>query len=52
MNDRPWEELKQRALVGSAQECVEKLGAYAEAGLQRVFLWPLADEIRQLELFH
>ena len=49
--NRPWEELKQRVLVGPAQECAEKLKAYAEAGLQRVFLWPLADELHQLELF-
>ena len=28
----------------------ESLGAYEAAGAQRVFLWPLADEIRQLEL--
>jgi len=49
--NRPWQELKQRILVGPAQECAEKLEAYADAGLQRVFLWPLADELRQLELF-
>ena len=49
--NRPWEELQQRVLVGPAQECAEKLEAYAEAGLQRVFLWPLADELHQLELF-
>ena len=49
--NRPWEELKQRVLVGPAHECADKLKAYAEAGLQRVFLWPLADELRQLEMF-
>ena len=49
--NRPWQELKQRVLVGPAQECAEKLEAYADAGLQRVLLWPLADELRQLELF-
>jgi hypothetical protein len=26
------------------------LARYAEAGLERVFLWPLGDEARQLEL--
>ncbi len=25
--------------------------AFADAGAQRVFLWPLRDEVRQLELF-
>ena len=49
--NRPWEELKQRVMVGPAQECAEKLAAYADAGLQRLFLWPLADEVHQLELF-
>jgi hypothetical protein len=29
----------------------EKLLAYARAGAQRVFLWPLADERAQLEVF-
>ena len=49
--NRPWLELQERLLVGPAQECREKLEAYAEAGLQRVFLWPIADELRQLDLF-
>jgi len=26
------------------------LSAYASAGAQRIFLWPLGDELRQLEL--
>jgi hypothetical protein len=26
------------------------LSRYAEAGCQRVYLWPLGDEARQLEL--
>ena len=37
--------------VGSAEECAQKLMAYARASAQRVFLWPLADERAQLELF-
>ena len=49
--NRPASELGQRALVGPARECAEKLAAYQEAGAQRVFLWPLADEVRQLEIF-
>ncbi len=49
--NRPASELGQRALVGPARECAEKLAAYQEAGAQRVFLWPLADEVRQLEVF-
>jgi alkanesulfonate monooxygenase SsuD/methylene tetrahydromethanopterin reductase-like flavin-dependent oxidoreductase (luciferase family) len=37
--------------IGSAEECAAKLSAYARAGAQRVFLWPLADEREQLEVF-
>lgn len=48
--NRPEGELRQRLLVGPAQECAEKLAAYREVGAQRVLLWPVADEHRQLEL--
>ena len=48
---RPEEELRQRLLVGPAEECVEKLAAYQAAGAQRIFLWPVEDELRQLEVF-
>jgi len=27
------------------------LTQFAEAGVQRIFLWPLGDEVGQLELF-
>ncbi len=37
--------------IGSAAQCAEHLSAYADAGAERVFVWPLADELRQLELF-
>jgi alkanesulfonate monooxygenase SsuD/methylene tetrahydromethanopterin reductase-like flavin-dependent oxidoreductase (luciferase family) len=37
--------------VGSAEECAERLGAYAAAGAQRIFLWPLVDERHQLQRF-
>ncbi len=50
MLHRPEDQLRQRLLVGPAQECAEKLAAYQEAGAQRVLLWPVADEHRQLEL--
>jgi alkanesulfonate monooxygenase SsuD/methylene tetrahydromethanopterin reductase-like flavin-dependent oxidoreductase (luciferase family) len=32
--------------IGSAEHCAERLRAY---GAQRVFLWPLTDELHQLE---
>ncbi|MGH2885236.1 MAG: LLM class flavin-dependent oxidoreductase, partial [Solirubrobacteraceae bacterium] len=43
-------ELAGRVCVGSAEHCAELLGRYAEAGCERVYLWPLGDEQRQLEL--
>ena len=49
--NRPADELRQRLLVGPAQECAEKIAAYQAAGAQRIFLWPVADELRQLETF-
>ena len=48
---RPLDELRSRLLVGSAEDCASKLSAYSAAGLQRVLVWPVADEVRQLELF-
>ena len=50
--NRPIEQLSAMLPIGSAEECAEKLLAYEHAGAQRVFLWPLADERAQLEVFH
>ena len=36
--------------VGPAEHCAELLSRYAAAGCERVYLWPLGDERRQLEL--
>jgi len=36
--------------IGSAEECAERLGAFAEAGAERAFVWPLGDDVAQLEL--
>jgi hypothetical protein len=47
---RDREELRGRVCVGPAQHCAELLTRYAEAGCQRVYLWPLGDERRQIEL--
>ena len=43
--------LRERLPVGPAELFAEKLDAFAKAGVQRVFIWPVADEQRQLELF-
>jgi 2-methylisocitrate lyase-like PEP mutase family enzyme len=48
---RPEDELQRRLLVGSAKDCVTKLSAYRDAGAEAVFVWPIAREVEQLELF-
>lgn len=50
MLNRPVEQIADRVFVGPAELCRARLSAYDAAGLQRVFVWPLADEIEQLEL--
>jgi alkanesulfonate monooxygenase SsuD/methylene tetrahydromethanopterin reductase-like flavin-dependent oxidoreductase (luciferase family) len=51
MLNRPVEQLQAILPIGSPEECAEKLLAYARAGAQRVFLWPITDERAQLEVF-
>jgi probable F420-dependent oxidoreductase len=48
---RPEQELRERLLVGPAEDCAQKLAAYRAAGAQRIFLWPVEDELRQLATF-
>ena len=48
--NRDVDELRERVCVGSAEQCAELLSRYASAGCQRVYLWPLGDEPRQIEL--
>jgi alkanesulfonate monooxygenase SsuD/methylene tetrahydromethanopterin reductase-like flavin-dependent oxidoreductase (luciferase family) len=45
------EELRGQVCVGSAEHCAELLSRFAEAGCERVYIWPLGDEVRQVELF-
>jgi hypothetical protein len=47
--NRPAEELAERLLIGPVEACVEKVDAYRKAGLQRMLLWPVADELHQLQ---
>jgi alkanesulfonate monooxygenase SsuD/methylene tetrahydromethanopterin reductase-like flavin-dependent oxidoreductase (luciferase family) len=42
--------LRERLCIGSPQRCAELLSRYAEAGCERVYLWPLGDEAGQIEL--
>jgi len=52
MLGRPAEELRSAPLlVGPAEVCAERLAAWAEAGARRIFVWPLRDELAQLERF-
>ena len=44
------DELRPQVCVGPAGHCAELLSGYAEAGCERVYLWPLGDEPQQLEL--
>jgi alkanesulfonate monooxygenase SsuD/methylene tetrahydromethanopterin reductase-like flavin-dependent oxidoreductase (luciferase family) len=48
---RPEDVLRERVPVGPAELLAEKLADFARAGVQRVFVWPVADEVRQLERF-
>ena len=49
--NRPVDQLRERLLVGSPEVCAEKLVAYRAVGVQRVFIWPIKDEIEQLRIF-
>src|SRR6266480_3985578 len=49
--NRPESMLRERLPVGSAAAFAEKLNAFRDAGVQRVLIWPVADEQRKLELF-
>jgi alkanesulfonate monooxygenase SsuD/methylene tetrahydromethanopterin reductase-like flavin-dependent oxidoreductase (luciferase family) len=52
MLSRPMEALRSLSLpIGPPEVCAERLAAFADAGAQNIFLWPLRDEVRQLELF-
>jgi alkanesulfonate monooxygenase SsuD/methylene tetrahydromethanopterin reductase-like flavin-dependent oxidoreductase (luciferase family) len=48
---RPEEMLRERLPIGPPELFAEKLVAFAKAGVQRVFIWPVADELHQLERF-
>jgi alkanesulfonate monooxygenase SsuD/methylene tetrahydromethanopterin reductase-like flavin-dependent oxidoreductase (luciferase family) len=44
-------DLRDRMLIGPARDCIEKLQGLEAAGVDQVFVWPVADEVRQLEQF-
>jgi alkanesulfonate monooxygenase SsuD/methylene tetrahydromethanopterin reductase-like flavin-dependent oxidoreductase (luciferase family) len=52
MLHRPAEALRSAPLlIGPAEVCAERLTSFVRAGARRIFVWPLGDEPRQLELF-
>ncbi len=48
---RPEEVLRDRLLIGSAEDAARKLSAFAAVGLKRVLIWPIGDYIKQIETF-
>jgi alkanesulfonate monooxygenase SsuD/methylene tetrahydromethanopterin reductase-like flavin-dependent oxidoreductase (luciferase family) len=48
--NRDPDELRWQVCIGPAEHCAQLLSRYAQAGCQRVYLWPLGEEQRQLEL--
>ncbi len=48
--NRDRDELRDQVCVGPAEHCAQLLSRYAAAGCHRVYLWPLGDERRQIEL--
>ena len=48
---RPEHVLRERLPIGPPDVFAEKLSAFARSGVQRVFIWPVADEVHQLERF-
>jgi len=47
---RDVDSLRDQLCVGPPEKCAELLSRYANAGCDRVHLWPLGDERRQIEL--
>ena len=48
---RPEPILRERLPIGPPELFAEKLTAFAKAGVRRVLIWPVADEVHQLERF-
>jgi hypothetical protein len=48
---RPEDILRERLPVGPADVFIAKLTAFRDAGVQQVFVWPVTDELHQIERF-
>ena len=51
MLDRDPVVLGRQVLIGTAEHCAGVLGAYAQVGVETVFIWPVGDPISQLHTF-
>jgi probable F420-dependent oxidoreductase len=45
------EELERLLPFGTPEQCIQKIRRLAEAGVQRVHIWPVQDELEQMEIF-
>ena len=43
--------LRDRSLVGTTVDCIERLQGLEAAGAKEVFVWPVRDEVKQLQRF-
>jgi alkanesulfonate monooxygenase SsuD/methylene tetrahydromethanopterin reductase-like flavin-dependent oxidoreductase (luciferase family) len=48
---RPAQAVRELSLpIGPPELCAERISAYQQAGAERILVWPVGDELRQLEL--
>ena len=48
---RPAEQLQDLLLFGSIEQCIQKINALHEAGVERIHFWPIGDYEEQIEIF-
>ncbi len=48
---RPAEQLRDQLLIGPESLIVDRLSEYAAAGLEHTFIWPVIDEVAQVDRF-
>ena len=48
---RPADELESFLLFGSVDDCIKKIKAFPEAGVNSIHFWPVNNYIEQIELF-
>lgn len=51
MLNRPVDQISGLLPIGPAEECAALMSRYAAVGAQRVFVWPVADDLEQIERF-